>query len=327
MDSLNQRLAARCYLTPLSLQETGEYVRHKIELSGVDSATVMTRDSLEAIYRGSDGIPRLIDQLVDQSLMLACNDRERPVSASMVGRAWCMLQQLPNPWSEPDSITKPAMDENLVASGRTKTFATSQTNFLQAFTPTVAYSNETPSSSSSMTKSNSAVSNSAVVSVAVPAAISSIARPADDDIEYGFLEDEPVSIAAKSADFGWAESSLSLLQQNAIDSDAVQGARTNAALGASGLLDAFAGDFDEEFSIPVQSSGSYKAYSGAAYGNLNYDLSSFGTVHDPLASQQVQIEEANEFLSNPFLHLPQTDLNDRDFNADEAGQAGLVQLV
>ena len=89
MESMNQRLAARCYLTPLSLQETAQYVTHKIELSGAASSNVMTRDALDAIYRGSDGIPRLIDQLADQSLLWAFNDRDRPVSAAMASVLIC----------------------------------------------------------------------------------------------------------------------------------------------------------------------------------------------------------------------------------------------
>ena len=71
--------------------------------------------------------------------------------------------------------------------------------------------------------------------------------------------------------------------------------------GKKNLLDVFAGDFDEEFTIPVQSSDSYQAYSGVAYGNLNHDLSSFGTKPNESApTRSFEIEEANEFLSNPF---------------------------
>lgn len=269
MESMNQRLAARCYLTPLSIQETAQYVTHKIELSGVASSSVMTRDALDAIYRGSDGIPRLIDQLADQSLLLACNDRERPVSAAMVGRAWCMLQQLPNPWSEPESIAKsastivPLADPPGNTSNTGNTGNTVNTNV-----------NDVPTHVSRAT--SQPIGNS------TPNVVIAASQPA---IEFGQLDEEfdldtPSSETSAVRAIASLAPPASKLQQPATKS----------------LLDVFAGDFDEEFSIPVQTSGSYQAYSGASYGNLNHDLSSFGTVAD--ASQQVQhfeLEEANEF--------------------------------
>jgi type II secretory pathway predicted ATPase ExeA len=266
MESMNQRLAARCYLTPLSIQETAQYVTHKIELSGVSSANVMTRDALDAIYRGSDGIPRLIDQLADQSLLLACNDRERPVSAAMVGRAWCMLQQLPNPWSEPESIAKsastnfPSVD---LSSNASNTSKTSYTNV-----------NDVPTN---ISPASQPIGNSTANSIAIAAL-----QPA---IEFGQLDEEfdldtPSSETSEIRTVPSLTPSATNIQQPTKKS----------------LLDVFGGDFDEEFSIPVQTSGSYQAYSGAAYGNLNHDLSSFGTIAEP--SQQVphfELEQANEF--------------------------------
>jgi general secretion pathway protein A len=262
MESMNQRLAARCYLTPLSIQETAQYVTHKIELSGVSSSNVMTRDALDAIYRGSDGIPRLIDQLADQSLLLACNDRERPVSAAMVGRAWCMLQQLPNPWSEPESIAKSASTNFPLADTSSNT---SNTNV-----------NDVPTN---VSRASQPIGNSTPNSIAIAAS--------QPSIEFGQLE-EDFDLATPASETSATRTVTSL-----------EPPATNIQQAAKkSLLDVFGGDFDEEFSIPVQTSGSYQAYSGAAYGNLNHDLSSFGTIAEP--SQQVphfELEEANELLN------------------------------
>jgi type II secretory pathway predicted ATPase ExeA len=100
-ESLNQRIASRSYLVPLSGQETGQYIRHKLEISGGLVSDVMTEDAIDALYRGSDGIPRLIDQLSDHALWSASQLKIKPLNASIVGHAWSTLQQLPNPWSEP----------------------------------------------------------------------------------------------------------------------------------------------------------------------------------------------------------------------------------
>jgi len=294
MDSLHQRLAARCYLTPLSSQETSQYVMHKIELSGVEGSSVMTRDALDAIYRGSDGIPRLIDQLADQSLMLACHDRERPVSAAMVGRAWCMLQQLPNPWSEPETIVKSSTSSGAsMASG------------VQAQPVQVTSYSSPVISSQATSKDFSAAPHSPMVSAAGFDAMmkgsvaSQASTPYASNIEFGELADDFI----EESDTGATDQigvSGSFETHSNMSSDFEEPVEVNKVpdLKKKNLLDVFAGDFDEEFSIPVQSSASYQAYSGAAYGNLNYDLSNFGTANRaPLDEQPLAFDEAGDFLS------------------------------
>ncbi|MFN6129066.1 MAG: ExeA family protein [Planctomycetota bacterium] len=112
MESLNQRLAARCYLAPLSHEESNRYVQYKIELCGQRWEEVITPDGLEAIYRAADGIPRLIDQVADQSLLVGAKEKIRPINATVVGYAWSLLQQLPNPWSDAIPSGTPSADTN-----------------------------------------------------------------------------------------------------------------------------------------------------------------------------------------------------------------------
>ncbi len=100
LESLQQRLAARCYLKPLLAQEVSRYIRHKVELCGAKIGSVFTEDAIRAIYRASDGIPRLIDQIADHSLLMAEQQKQRPVSASIIEQAWAEIQQLPAPWTE-----------------------------------------------------------------------------------------------------------------------------------------------------------------------------------------------------------------------------------
>ncbi len=100
LESLNQRLACRCYLAPLNQHETLCYLTHKVELCGATIQSTFTDDSMRLIHRATDGVPRLIDQLADQALRLAADARQRPVSASVVESAWASLQQIPLPWND-----------------------------------------------------------------------------------------------------------------------------------------------------------------------------------------------------------------------------------
>ena len=294
MDSLNQRLAARCYLTPLSNQETSQYVIHKIELSGVDGGSVMTRESLDAIYRGSDGIPRLIDQLTDQSLLLACAERERPVSAAMVGRAWCMLQQLPNPWSEPESIVKTTSPSTIVSS--TPTTGSISTSNISMAVPTQS----TPSSVMGMNTVNQATGLATSFEAMMNGAATSKTSSSHSNVEFGELDDDfqEDQESGSSASFGKQVSNVESMTSES-DFEEMRLAPEPIKKPSKNLLDVFAGDFDEEFTIPVQSSDSYQAYSGASYGNLNYDLSSFGTVNKPVDEEPLVFDEASDFFTAP----------------------------
>jgi type II secretory pathway predicted ATPase ExeA len=100
MESLNQRLAARCYLMPLNLQETLHYLTHKIELCGAPMSAVITEDAIRLVHRATDGVPRLIDQVVDSALRIAAELKQRPISVQIVEAAWARSQQLPLPWSD-----------------------------------------------------------------------------------------------------------------------------------------------------------------------------------------------------------------------------------
>jgi hypothetical protein len=98
LDSFSQRIAARCYLGTFSREETAAFVRHQIEVSGGEPDRVFEVAAYDAIYSATDGVPRLVNQLCDHTLVLAVLAECRPVGAAVVEEAWSDLQQLPSPW-------------------------------------------------------------------------------------------------------------------------------------------------------------------------------------------------------------------------------------
>lgn len=110
LDAFNQRIAARCYLHPLSYDETLDYAMAQIAAVGGDPQAVFTEDALQAVYHASDGIPRLINQVCDRALLLAMSADKRTIGAHLVEQAWADLQQLPPP-SEPDLPEATPMEE------------------------------------------------------------------------------------------------------------------------------------------------------------------------------------------------------------------------
>jgi type II secretory pathway predicted ATPase ExeA len=97
--SFAQRLAARCYLEPLNATETADYVRSELAAVGGDAATLIDEPALRSVYRATDGIPRLINQVCDHALLLASLGGARQLSSEAIEEAWADLQQLPTPWS------------------------------------------------------------------------------------------------------------------------------------------------------------------------------------------------------------------------------------
>lgn len=83
---LNQRITARYHLTPLSLSETGDYIRHRVAVAGVDRP-LFTARAIRHIYRFSGGIPRLINILCDRALLGTCVTRGSQVTPAIVAKA------------------------------------------------------------------------------------------------------------------------------------------------------------------------------------------------------------------------------------------------
>jgi general secretion pathway protein A len=74
---LAQRITARYHLAPLSADECEDYVRHRLTVAGAERCP-FARDALKALYRCSDGIPRLVNIIADRALMAGyAHDLER----------------------------------------------------------------------------------------------------------------------------------------------------------------------------------------------------------------------------------------------------------
>ncbi|HWB09065.1 MAG TPA: AAA family ATPase [Pirellulales bacterium] len=100
LETLGQRIATRCYLESLDYDQTQQYVLAQMTALGGDARRVFTPDALEAIYRLTEGVPRLINQLCDHVLMLAYAGGKREIGSGGIQEAWSDLQQWPSPWGD-----------------------------------------------------------------------------------------------------------------------------------------------------------------------------------------------------------------------------------
>jgi hypothetical protein len=81
---LKQRIALRCELRPLTLQETAGYLAGRIRAAGGVGAQVFTREAVTLIHQRSKGIPRTISVIADNGLLTGFAVGQRPVNSATV---------------------------------------------------------------------------------------------------------------------------------------------------------------------------------------------------------------------------------------------------
>ncbi|MEQ1437790.1 AAA family ATPase [Fontimonas sp. SYSU GA230001] len=83
---LSSRISARYHLTPLSAQETREYIEHRLRIAGT-RAEIFTPAAVELIHRQARGVPRLINIICDRALLGAFAGRMRKVTPAIARKA------------------------------------------------------------------------------------------------------------------------------------------------------------------------------------------------------------------------------------------------
>ena len=83
---LAQRITARYHLTPLSSDEAGEYIAHRLQVAG-GARDLFSPAAVKLIHKHAGGIPRLITVLCDRALLGAYSQSVRQVTPEMVSQA------------------------------------------------------------------------------------------------------------------------------------------------------------------------------------------------------------------------------------------------
>ena len=101
---LRQRIVLAKQLRPLNLQETGGYIMHRIRAASLDMQSVQVGFDAEAVaevYRFTAGVPRLINAVCDNCLLLGFVREARTITPAIVKRG--IEDMVPNfandPWS------------------------------------------------------------------------------------------------------------------------------------------------------------------------------------------------------------------------------------
>jgi len=87
MRQIRQRIALRCYTSPLTLAESRGYIADRLRIAGAHGNPLFASDAEEAVHSYSRGIPRVMNLLCEHALINAYVEHLNPVPAPMVEEA------------------------------------------------------------------------------------------------------------------------------------------------------------------------------------------------------------------------------------------------
>ncbi len=84
---LRQRITLSCHLRPLTLSETRDYIRHRLQIAAQRPALKFSRNAFRAVFRYSRGVPRLINIICDRALLTAYGLHQRRITGRITAAA------------------------------------------------------------------------------------------------------------------------------------------------------------------------------------------------------------------------------------------------
>jgi len=82
---LKQRVALRCHLEPLNLEETRGYIQNRLRIAGATpEVTIFPEHAIHAIFRHSKGFPRLINTICENALLSSYGRRAVEITPEII---------------------------------------------------------------------------------------------------------------------------------------------------------------------------------------------------------------------------------------------------
>ena len=120
---LKQRIAVRSELSRLRDDEVGSYISFRLQVAGCNNPDLFHSDAVEKIAFYSKGIPRLINVICDNALVIAFAASEKNVSADVIGEVVRDLriepesQLIQNQANQAGAVSEPPPDAVMLSTG------------------------------------------------------------------------------------------------------------------------------------------------------------------------------------------------------------------
>lgn len=91
LEQLRQRVVLHYHIAPLTVQETKEYVRHRVSVAG-GNPEVFEEEALDRVYAFSKGVPRLANLICDSALLTGFLYEHKRITRSVMDE---VIQEAP----------------------------------------------------------------------------------------------------------------------------------------------------------------------------------------------------------------------------------------
>jgi type II secretory pathway predicted ATPase ExeA len=81
---LRQRIMLRCKTSPLTKEQTADYIAERLRIAGAASTPIFSAKAIETIYMYSLGIPRVVNLLCEHALVNAFTENQRTIDPNII---------------------------------------------------------------------------------------------------------------------------------------------------------------------------------------------------------------------------------------------------
>ena len=81
---LRQRISVRCKTSPLTNEQTHQYVAERLRIAGANGQPIFGPAGIDAIHKYAHGIPRVINLLCEHALTGAYVEEQRPIEPALI---------------------------------------------------------------------------------------------------------------------------------------------------------------------------------------------------------------------------------------------------
>lgn len=134
---LKQRVSLKCSIKMLNARETGEYIRWRMRIAGARDENIFEPEALQAAYRFSGGIPRIINNICDNALLAGFAQSSPRISASIINEVVEELDLTPTEIAAPATVTETVVERASQAQGGNRN--NNEIELKQAAAPNVRY--------------------------------------------------------------------------------------------------------------------------------------------------------------------------------------------
>lgn len=140
---LKQRVSLKCSIKTLTPHETGEYIRWRLRIAGCADENLFEPEAIKLAHRFSGGIPRIINNICDNSLLTGFSEGSTRITAEIVRDVVDVLDLAST--EVPATMTGALVGKESIAGDRTQQASPSNVQYIrrnadESFTPADAVS-------------------------------------------------------------------------------------------------------------------------------------------------------------------------------------------